>query len=106
MAFDLGTGALIFVLFMVSVPRISVNYVPIFKTFLYQLIGLSQNSLALVFACSPRISLNLGGSASLQVSRNGREVMFSVFIMVASCTSERLNYFFSSLKYSPISGML
>ena len=71
-----------------------------------QLIGLSKYSKTLVFACSRGISMNLGGSFSLKVSKNGVEEMFLVGIQVAFFTSRRLYSFFSSFPYSSISGML
>ena len=52
-----------------------------------QLIGLSKYSNTFVFACSPGISMNLGDSFSLKVSRSGVEEMFLVDIQVAFFTS-------------------
>ena len=85
-AFDFSTGALVFVVSLVAVPRTrrycfkaSVHSVPIFKTFLA-----AQWSILLfasfVFVCSPGIFMNLGGYFSLKVSRSGVEVIFLVFI--------------------------
>ena len=71
-----------------------------------QLIGLSKYSKTLVFACSPGISMHLGGSFSLKLSRSGLEEMFLVDIQVVFFTSRRLYSFFSSLPYSSMSGML
>ena len=56
-----------------------------------QLIGLSKYSKTLVFACSPSISMNLGGSFSLKLIMSGIEEMFLVDIQVAFFTSRMLN---------------
>ena len=71
-----------------------------------QPIGPSKYSKTSVFACSPGIFINLGGSFSLKVSRSGVEEMFLVVIQIAFFTSRRLYSFFSSLPYYSISRML
>ena len=45
-----------------------------------QLIGLSKHSKTLVFACSPGVYINIGGSFSLKVSWSGIVEMFLVLI--------------------------
>ena len=102
-AFDFGTGALIFVESSAAAPRTrrccfkaSVHCVPKFKIFLaaHWFLTIFLN---FSFCLSSGILTNLGDSFSLKVRRSGVEIIFLVFIQVAFCMSESLYSFFSSL---------
>ena len=75
-----GTGGLIFNLSLAAarvaaVSRHIFTMCP-YQRHVLQLIGISEFSWIIFFSCSPGISMNLGGSFSLRVSRNGVEWCF------------------------------